>query len=637
MSRDSGKKDSQKKDDKKKEEKKREEKKKEAPQKSRSSLSSLTATSSGPSTIFDEVTSTLSNRVVSKAPSSRVTNKSRSSSIGSSRQNTASKADRKPSSGTAKGSKSRASSRTSSRTSSRVSNRASTYSSSLSAQLKTNIKQQGSRIFDARTNSVSMKSRSRVNPIETKVANRNLPAEATIEDMPSVDSSRDPLDPVNIYTEQVREEFHKETISRLAGTECDPELFLKPMTPEQAASDSFLDRQVDPNKLIDFMVRHMKLYYDLSTDGDVFSQRRQQMDDRLWDNLAYLIPLLCRQMIDLLRNEPIIVTDVKPGHNHLVFGDIHGNFNDIYFVYHNFFVNPKYSKSVFVFLGDFVDRGPKGIEVLCFLFAQKLANPERFLLLRGNHEIMRVNRKYGFKCLCTHVFSDTYIRNPVVNQLIYKSFNRAFCYLPIGAVIRSSASGNSPGVWCGHGGIPSQYLKNETNRHTGWHIGELNTLTSKPVILAPSKKALPQELALNEILWNDPIPERLRNKRRFRRRLFFRNKKRGGHCSFFTEAGLQAFLDANNLTMVIRGHQYRHSKKSGFKHDFDGRLLTIFSSSNYCGTERNTTGYATVSATSGTVTATVLRESADSARYKDFNVFKIIVDEHTKEVTRVLF
>lgn len=45
-------------------------------------------------------------------------------------------------------------------------------------------------------------------------------------------------------------------------------------------------------------------------------------------------------------------------------------------------------KEVYVFLGDYVDRGPEGREVLTRLFDLSQANPEKVVCLMGNHERM---------------------------------------------------------------------------------------------------------------------------------------------------------------------------------------------------------------------------------------------------------
>lgn len=45
----------------------------------------------------------------------------------------------------------------------------------------------------------------------------------------------------------------------------------------------------------------------------------------------------------------------------------------------------------FLFLGDYVDRGLYGIEILTYIFAQKVMLPEKVFLLRGNHEVKAVN------------------------------------------------------------------------------------------------------------------------------------------------------------------------------------------------------------------------------------------------------
>ena len=45
----------------------------------------------------------------------------------------------------------------------------------------------------------------------------------------------------------------------------------------------------------------------------------------------------------------------------------------------------------FAFLGDYVDRGPDGLEVLYTLARLQVANPDRVFVVRGNHEDLSIN------------------------------------------------------------------------------------------------------------------------------------------------------------------------------------------------------------------------------------------------------
>lgn len=481
---------------------------------------------------------------------------------------------------------------------------------------------------------VQRRGRKRCNPLKTrlKYPNKNLPSEATISDIATSHrkSNEKTFDTSNTFQNYVRKEFESSNVYQLHGTNCDPEVFLIPVNDRR--SGSFFDRVVSPNKVINFIAQHMKVYYDLSNDHDAFSSKRMAMDDNMWDNLAYIIPLLCRQMNQVLQSETIVVK-VEP--DCLIFGDVHGNLNDIHHIYTHCIINPRYAKYRFIFLGDYIDRGPKPIEILCFLFALKLSDPNRFILLRGNHEVLRVNRKYGFQALCEHIFEDTFLRYPIIGKLAFESFNRTFTYLPLAAIVRGTGNHS---LFCCHGGIPNQKLKSDGHHRSPWTISELNALTNQyhPSLLEPTKHEGKGYRALNEILWNDPIPIRVRNKKRFINKLFYCNKKRGGHCSYFSESALTDFLDTNHLTMLIRGHQYRHCKKSGFHYDFDNRMLTVFSSSNYCG-QRNTTGYVAITGSECNVMARVLRQSDESAIYSDFNILKVTINSKTKEIEEILY
>lgn len=137
----------------------------------------------------------------------------------------------------------------------------------------------------ANSKSSDVAPRARLDPRSMK-RNDNIPIEAsaahiseTAKEAPvagplaTIDSA---LLPVNIYNADVRYEFQAKVMHCLAGTLYDPDKFLKPVA-VGATNTNYLEREVDPHKLIEFMVKHMNLYYDLEADPDPFSSRRQEV------------------------------------------------------------------------------------------------------------------------------------------------------------------------------------------------------------------------------------------------------------------------------------------------------------------------------------------------------------------------
>lgn len=202
----------------------------------------------------------------------------------------------------------------------------------------------------------------------------------------------------------------------------------------------------------------------------------------------------------------------------MLIGDIHGNLEALEFIIR---MREKLGNKKILFLGDYVDRGMQGTEVLTKLFQMKLEEPENVFLLRGNHETIDMNTYYGF-------FEEIGFDRDFLLD-ISKTYDR----LPVAAVI----SGHT---FCVHGGIDG--------------TGSINAITKEG--------AFPY-------LWNDPSEHP-----------GLSISSRGSTVKEFGPDIVEGFLETNGLKRIVRGHT---AIRTGYEWWFDGRLLSIFSCPDYVG------------------------------------------------------
>ncbi|EPY24633.1 protein phosphatase [Angomonas deanei] len=194
-------------------------------------------------------------------------------------------------------------------------------------------------------------------------------------------------------------------------------------------------------------------------------------------------------------------------------------------------------KHNYLFLGDYVDRGKYGSEVITVLLTFKYLFPNRVFILRGNHETDSVCRIYGFFDECKRRFS----------VKLFKEFTNVFNVLPIAADLEGVAL-------CMHGGLSPELQDLRQIRNIG-----------RPLLVGDSGLAC-------DLLWSDP-DENPRSRG-------WSPNERGVSFTFSAEI-VDKVLAKLDKDIIIRAHQVVEKGYSFFGPNRG--LVTVFSASNYCG------------------------------------------------------
>jgi serine/threonine-protein phosphatase PP1 catalytic subunit len=241
---------------------------------------------------------------------------------------------------------------------------------------------------------------------------------------------------------------------------------------------------------------------------------------------------LCKRAKQIFKSQPGFLELAPPI---TICGDVHGQFSDLVKIF-----EPPRTPDLtnYLFLGDYVDRGPSNLNTISLLFAYKVKYPRNFFLLRGNHECSQSNRQYGFFDECGRAFPDSDI---------WGRFNECFAWLPVAALVDGR-------IFCVHGGLSPELA----------HIRQFKKVRRPN----DGRAGL-----VGDLLWSDPDPAIDA----------WGPSPRGVGCTF-GGAAVKKFLRDNDLDIIVRAHQFA---PNGYDFPFYPAtdLVTVFSAPGYCGVD----------------------------------------------------
>ncbi|OHS97441.1 Serine/threonine-protein phosphatase 4 catalytic subunit [Tritrichomonas foetus] len=270
-----------------------------------------------------------------------------------------------------------------------------------------------------------------------------------------------------------------------------------------------------------------------------FDQIKDQLDNgEIVDEI--FVNKICTKLAEILYTEENILELQSPI---TICGDIHGQYEDLL----ELFDTAGGFEQKYLFMGDYVDRGYYSLNTFLLLATLKLKYPNKYYLLRGNHECRAITKTYGFYFEITQNYGTSALWSRIMD---------IFDLLPVCAIVDND-------IFSVHGGLSP----------------------SLPIISFAAdinrKTELPSSGIFSDLLWSDPTenPETV-----------WALNKRGAGYSFGNKV-IEKFCHINRLRLITRSHQVSQKGYTYYcpNHDKEpeGKLLLVWSAPNYQYTDGN--------------------------------------------------
>jgi protein phosphatase len=240
----------------------------------------------------------------------------------------------------------------------------------------------------------------------------------------------------------------------------------------------------------------------------------------------------------------------KPG-KLIIVGDTHGQLADVLHIFHQ--LGPPADNNRYLFNGDIADRGSQAVEILMILYSFFLAEPNCLVINRGNHENEDMN---ALDQDSGGGFSDEVMRKYGLVQ--YRRFLSAFKALGLCSVVEKE-------IFVVHGGL---------TRVKSLSIDYINSIEHGDCTAPHPMSTNIKDQIFSDLIWSDPTEQQGKYK-----------SERGIGIKFGPDITTK-FCMQNRLRFVVRSHQVPHDGH-GYMKQHEGRCVTIFSASNYCGNGGN--------------------------------------------------